>query len=633
MSKLHWLFSLFTAVALLLTPFSVQAQGTSPSPNDPFVVIANTKNGTDPNSIQIRNVLPSPSVVKSISGANEAQPFAVSVNNPIPGTLVVQNQSDVLLNVNSMKNTGIVTFDVSKQLQQIAKNEAIDYALTTQNAKMYLPTNTDVTQTNAVTTVQPGLMTFQTYQTSDGKTVFVPDAYTAKLIQATGLNPIVAHADYAFVNGDAAASATAGKLEKYGFKSDLAVKASGGDPNAVTKYLYELEAQGAAANAAAAARAKAEQPLFRFFIYGDGPLKASVEAYLNTFYFELNQTGNLRYATLAANQSARYVYDYYVEIENQKAYDAAFQYGQSHAKLNTVMGMSAGGDYSTIDIDPLFWSDLYLQMKAQGNDVGQTSMVFVFDKCPTPEVCANLKKPNPGSGGISASDVGNRDAKFAAIAFASGIQLKDLGDMCAAREFGISQDDPAKAVQAFKLAPNFPVVIGQDPTQRGVDLFVRQVIPPVIVSYNYTYSERINERENPNVADRAKNPTVWDGEFKECRRDSFALPDTIASLSVHADLSSDSVSWITSGELQQKYPGIQVYQTHWNLYPGMGNVSFTDGGRGFTGQWNRLPLRDPGVYIVTVEGVTTGTEYSPPRAFRFNEPIFNVAVLLVALIR
>jgi hypothetical protein len=164
-----------------------------------------------------------------------------------------------------------------------------------------------------------------------------------------------------------------------------------------------------------------------------------------------------------------------------------------------------------------------------------------------------------------------------------------------------------------------------------VDISVNVTVPPVIVGYNGTYIERINERENPNAADRAKNPTVWDRLIEECRRYSITIPDRVASMNVVLDLSAESVHWITN-DLALRYPGLRVYQGHWDVFPGLCAGGTLNDFREFGCFAKSIPLKDPGYYILTINGMTTGTVVTAPRPIYYADRI-GVSALMVALIK
>ena len=637
-------------ILTLLIPSTVLAQGgqpPAPGNADPMVVVAQAGG-----NVNVKSVLP-PGVVITKTGSQSAQPIAqIAFNAPavignqnIQGVQVV-NKSDIAINTASMNKVGVVKYDVSNKLatgadaQELVANSPGMEVLLTQGAKSYVPSNTNIANNKAVVTQKVGEMTFNAYQTTDGKTVLVPDAYTAKLIQQTGINPLGAKADYTFLNGEAAKAANGGSLNDYGFKTEQVQQAAGGDPNAVTQYLQQVYSTANANTVRIQAEIEVRTPL-QSLVYGTGPLAALLQAYKQTFDHEMTNAdpnatyaANLLYAAQSAAQAGDFAQKNYVEFQYQKALKDS-TIGKKYADLNTVMGMSANGDYYTADIDPTFWADLYLQMQAgalaQGNDAKQISMVFVYDKCPpSMPSCpqTTIKTPQPGTDPFAPAVGGGGVGDLEPILTAAGYGVQPLG-ICAARDWTIGQDDPSKPpyMNSGKTGPNNPVVINQDPTKRGVDISVNVVVPPVIVGYNATYVERINERLDPS------NPakTIWDRLIEECRRYTITIPDRVANVNVALDLSAESVTWITT-DLALRYPGLRVYQGHWDVFPGLCAGGTYDDFRAFGCFAKSIPLKDPGYYILTINGLTTGTVVTAPRPIAYSDR-FGVSALMVALIK
>lgn len=47
--------------------------------------------------------------------------------------------------------------------------------------------------------------------------------------------------------------------------------------------------------------------------------------------------------------------------------------------------------------------------------------------------------------------------------------------------------------------------------------------------------------------------------------------------------------------------------------------------------WESVQFRDPGNYLVVIQGVTAGTPYTAPRALDFREITFGVDLVMVGL--
>ena len=122
---------------------------------------------------------------------------------------------------------------------------------------------------------------------------------------------------------------------------------------------------------------------------------------------------------------------------------------------------------------------------------------------------------------------------------------------------------------------------------------------------------------------------------KVCERVTKTYPDPITNFSVRLQLDGSSIAWIESGDLQARYPGAQVYQAVWPLWPGRPPIRQTiaEDKTKISLEWERLPLRDPGQYHVVLAGRTAGTPYTAPRDLAYDEIVFDVALLEAALIR
>jgi hypothetical protein len=209
---------------------------------------------------------------------------------------------------------------------------------------------------------------------------------------------------------------------------------------------------------------------------------------------------------------------------------------------------------------------------------------------------------------------------------------------CPSRNWNISQQSPI--LSAGKLAPANPVVIGQDPAKRGVDLQVGVTTFPVYVTYTYEHAETVKTCQwvgggqgggcgstNPDPNWGMRNSTK-----RECRRHTDVFPDRIAALSIRADLSDVSAVWISS-DLASKYPGAHVYQASWPLFPArpVSTGGFNIDRTSFNASYLRLPLLDPGDYLVNIAGKTLGTPFTGPRDLTYHNVAFAVSAVFAAL--
>ena len=188
--------------------------------------------------------------------------------------------------------------------------------------------------------------------------------------------------------------------------------------------------------------------------------------------------------------------------------------------------------------------------------------------------------------------------------------------------------DPSIAIQQptlsiQKIAPNNPLVVGQDPEERrGADVQIAVTVPPVI----FTWYEPIYEEEDicrapgagetPNCR-QSGSSTINDGVsdtelvFKECRQHIEQLPDAIRTVQATANLSGDSQAWIKS-QLGQTHYGAFVRKPSFALIPGLGTYSAGCDGGGTcraTGTVQRIPFADPGTFNLKLQVTTSGTQF------------------------
>jgi hypothetical protein len=212
----------------------------------------------------------------------------------------------------------------------------------------------------------------------------------------------------------------------------------------------------------------------------------------------------------------------------------------------------------------------------------------------------------------------------------------------------ISIQQPTATIK--KIAPNNPLVVGQDTQERrGADIQVLVTVPPVIFTwYEPIYEEQDICRnatggETPNCrkdTSSVANDGVEDTElvFKECLQHVEMLPDAIASLQATATLSPESKAWIT-GKLGQTHYGAHVYRESFTLIPGFTNWSGSCDAGGTctaTGTALRVPFADPGTFNLRLRATTRGASFqgmpiTQPRTIS-EEGAFQVYVTLPALI-
>lgn len=332
--------------------------------------------------------------------------------------------------------------------------------------------------------------------------------------------------------------------------------------------------------------------------------------------------------------------------------ESPFEARPEIAIMNTTLGLAAyarafedmgidADDVADLDrwrLDPLFWLRLNVSLNDPRSPLNQASYfwasgLFVFACNPVTAEC-DEDIPGVPPALTEADDIGEAQAPN--------------GTSACPLDLTISA--PAPVIRAERLAPDFPVVVGQDPERRGADLSVDVTVPPVVVSYNVEVSqpERRCDWVGPGggtgCPQGSYDNTDWhpwmagndwravDGTRVTCERRTETHPDRIASLRVQAELTAESIAWIT-GDLAARYPGARVYQPLWSLYPGLAptSASLSPEGAVWSATWERVPFRDPGNYRVSVEGQTGGTPYTAPRRLDFREITFGVDLVMVAL--
>ncbi len=204
-----------------------------------------------------------------------------------------------------------------------------------------------------------------------------------------------------------------------------------------------------------------------------------------------------------------------------------------------------------------------------------------------------------------------------------------------------------------KIAPPNPVVVGQDPSKRGVDVHVRIVSPAVIYTYEkweVVSSETRCCHTDPNTGwktcqdDKSPCDNGWTGWNREttdkwgCKEYKETYPDPVdlGTLQVKAVLTAESRDWINN-ELARKYPGAKVRHPEWELIPlgGWARYESTGGDQVYTleATVGRIQLEDPGYYDLQVSGRTKGTPYTAAVSFGWKGEPFDVVLIETALIK
>jgi len=159
----------------------------------------------------------------------------------------------------------------------------------------------------------------------------------------------------------------------------------------------------------------------------------------------------------------------------------------------------------------------------------------------------------------------------------------------------------AISASASQVAPPYPLVVGQDPDRRGVDVEFSASVAPTIYTYYTTIP--IYEEHCKTVLGVEKCSKVITGY--SCKVHTISYPECIASASSSMSLSKESREWILN-ELSIRYP--EAYLHH-------PNFSFSGGGCVYSASKDHVQVADPGNWNLNINGTTSGTPVSGPRSF------------------
>jgi hypothetical protein len=190
------------------------------------------------------------------------------------------------------------------------------------------------------------------------------------------------------------------------------------------------------------------------------------------------------------------------------------------------------------------------------------------------------------------------------------------------------------AGEGGKLAPLHPVVVGQDPQQRGVDIQAQVLVP--LITYHYFETVRHEEllclsgpanaehHGCPGPGSQYANSSSWTNSalnspkhyeqvqvWFECIAHTRTYTDYVSAVTISLSLTERSRAWILTN-LDQAYPGAHLKQPSFSFsFPGPGSPT----GQGVT--WMQtasgVPVEDPGWWTVTVNVLSTGTPVSGAR--------------------
>ncbi len=171
---------------------------------------------------------------------------------------------------------------------------------------------------------------------------------------------------------------------------------------------------------------------------------------------------------------------------------------------------------------------------------------------------------------------------------------------------------PGRIVKSARLvAPDYPLVVGQDPDKRGADIMASAHVEPTI--YTYYTSEPVTECSEGASKNGTTNCTTDSGKPGhekvvdwECVQHQKIYPECISFASATLKLTAESQGWILN-ELSIRYPGAYLHNPR---------IAF---GSSNGCQWNEtypsVQIEDPGTWDIFINGQTSGTPVSAPRPF------------------
>lgn len=184
------------------------------------------------------------------------------------------------------------------------------------------------------------------------------------------------------------------------------------------------------------------------------------------------------------------------------------------------------------------------------------------------------------------------------------------------------------------VAPNYPLVVGQDPEKRGVDLSFSASVAPTI----WTFYEEVPIYDSVcnNLGDKSAGssnctrPNGLPGIKKEeivgwtCEQRTRSYPESIPVAYASATLSGNSRDWILN-TLSIRYPGAYIHN---------GSFKYPSSSGGSTWSFDRkgVQVQDPGTWGLTVRGRTSGTPVSDSRNFGGEAGSFQVYLKETAII-
>jgi hypothetical protein len=196
----------------------------------------------------------------------------------------------------------------------------------------------------------------------------------------------------------------------------------------------------------------------------------------------------------------------------------------------------------------------------------------------------------------------------------------------------------AITVTGQKLAPNFPLVVGQDESKRGVDATWEVRVEPTIYTSWTPVPESSTCDPITDASTQEANCTQENDDSGTlnivwvCQQNTQVFRETLNWETAYASLGQASRNWILN-ELSIRYPEAYLHHPSFS-FPGFLG---TGGFQGDTYVWtltrNNIQAADPGYFDLRVAGSTSGTPVSAPRGFNRSGGQFGVYLKESVIIR
>jgi hypothetical protein len=180
-------------------------------------------------------------------------------------------------------------------------------------------------------------------------------------------------------------------------------------------------------------------------------------------------------------------------------------------------------------------------------------------------------------------------------------------------------------LSAVKIAPQYPLVIGQDESKRGVDArWEVSVAPTSYVTwrlepeYDRVCGPLAQAWHTSNCTQDGGGPGRWRDEQVgwRCEASTSYFSEVVSSVNFGASLAQSSRDWILTGDLQRKYPGARLYNPDISFVSSAANWRVDGGGvYHLVLEEARIPFADPGRWQLLITGQTSGTSSQSPRNF------------------